>query len=115
MGRRTAGVPQEPGYQSYIPTVLPTGDLREPFEADTVTSAGGFLVMGVIISAIDLLVVYGTWKLIETGDWGGLAGFWYGYLIMAFVNAAVWGNYAAARKDDRHRAAYARQEAEKAS
>lgn len=110
MGRRTAGVPQDPGYQGYTPVIPPPGDPREPFEADTVTSSAGFLFMGILISALDLLIVYGTWMFIATGDWAGLAGFWWGYFAMAFVNAAVWGNYASARREERHRAAYALQE-----
>lgn len=114
MGRRTAGVPQEPGYRGYTPTILPPDASREPFEADTVTSAAGFLVMGIIISALDLLIIYGTWKFIETGDWAGMGSVWWAYLGMAYVNLAVWGNFVGARRDDRHRAAYARQESERA-
>lgn len=113
MGRRTAGIPQDPGYKGYTPVIAPPGDPDEPFEADTVTSSTGFLIMGIIVGFLDLLVGYATWKFIEAGDWAGMGQTWWVYLAAAFVSLAVWANYSNARGKERHRAAYDRQQAAK--
>jgi hypothetical protein len=101
MGRRSDGVPQDPGYVPYRPDQDKTLDNWEPYDVETVRSSDGFLFMGIVVAFLNGLMIYGLVQIAATGQWPVIGEVWWAFAAMIFVSWAVAMNYFKARWAER--------------
>jgi hypothetical protein len=125
VARRSAGVPQEPGYGHRRPGEPPV-ILRKAENGETVaygpdeygvrkddggglvkpvSSARGLLFMALFVSALDCLVLYGLVRIAIDGTWEILAEIWWVLLVGVFVPWACWSYYLKERRAEKLRGA----------
>ena len=125
MAKRSQNVPQEPGYVPYQPTdervihrLAENGELvaytaeeygvRKDDGAGLVkpvNSAGGLLVLAVLMTIAFGGMLYGLVQMGITDQWEILGEIWWMYLLVLYPLAAGWAGYLAERKAGKLRTA----------
>lgn len=123
VGRRTKGIPQEAGYQAYVPspealiyrraangemvgyTAAEYGVRKDDGggEYKPYNSSGGLLFLSILISIFAAVVFVAATYLIVTRQWEELAGSWFAIPITAFPLVAGWSYYVKERRAERLR------------
>jgi hypothetical protein len=125
VGKRSEGIPQDPGY---VPSLPPedqliyrraeNGEMVGYTRAEygvrkddglgvvkPVNSAGGLLFLSILVSLFFGLMMYGLVQIVVTGQWDILGRIWWMYLIALYPLLAAWNGYSRERRAEKLRKA----------